>query len=189
MRFVFNTLLRVVALISCLIIIILLSWYMSPNFVDNFTLAEQKLLKHPELYGDESHWHLLLAIACILAFAILLLQCLGCLSTLTQAKGRLDTPRKVRMIRAGERGVDAFGALFSCIAFIIVVIRLGGIFRYEPVCGMFECDFRARLIVVAVLYFLNTILFGGLMLISMHQHEYFQVVEVVGERRLLDPHH
>jgi hypothetical protein len=74
---------------------------MAPNFVDNFTTAEQKLLKSAREYGQEEHWHLLLAVACILAFAILLLQCLGCLKTWKRAKGRLDTARKERLIRMG----------------------------------------------------------------------------------------
>jgi MFS family permease len=164
---------------------------MSPKFVDNFTAAEQKLLKNPQHYDDEEHWHLLLAVACILAFAILLLQCLGCLKTWKRAKGRLDTPRKERMIRIGERSLDLFGALFSFICFITVVIRLAGIFRYDPACGVYECEFRNRLIVVAALYFINTILFGGLILISMQHYEYFRVVEAVGVERvgLLEPQH
>jgi len=115
-----------------------------------------------------------------LAFAILLLQCLGCLATHKRAKGRLDTPRKARMILIGERCLNMFGSLFSFICLVIVVIRLAGIYRYDPVCGMYECEFRHRLIVVAVLYFLNTILFGGLVLIQMHQHEYFHILPIVG---------
>jgi hypothetical protein len=88
---------------SCLVIIILLSWYMAPNFVDNFTAAEQKLLKSPQEYGQEEHWHLLLAVAVVLAFFLLLLQLLGCLKTWKRAEGRLDTPRKVRMMTMGVR--------------------------------------------------------------------------------------
>jgi hypothetical protein len=75
--------------------------YMAPNFVDNFTAAEQKLLKNPQEYGDEEQWHLLLAVAVVLAFFLLLLQILGCLKTHKRAQGRLDTPRKAHMIRIG----------------------------------------------------------------------------------------
>jgi len=187
-RFVFNTLLRIVILMSCIVILILLSYYMSPNFADNFTTAEQKLLKHQGLYGQTEHWYLLEVVAVILAFAILLLQCLGCLATFKQAQGRLDTPKKARIIKMGERGLDLFGALFSFICLITAVIRLSGIFRFDPVCGIYECEFRYRLIVVAVLYFVNTILFGGLILISMHRNEYFRIVNTGEHAHLIESH-
>jgi hypothetical protein len=74
---------------------------MEPNFIDNFTAAEQKLLKNPQEYDQEEQWHLLLAVAVVLAFFLLLLQLLGCLATHKRAKGRLDTPRKAHMIRIG----------------------------------------------------------------------------------------
>jgi len=178
-RFVLNTLLRGTILISCIVIIILMGNYMASDFIDNFSTSERILIKNPDVYGSEEQWHLLLAIAVILAFFLLLLQCLGCLATLNRAKGRLDTPRKARMIRTGERVVELFGAVFSFICLMTAAIRLSDMFRYDPVCGVFECEFRNRLVTVAALYFINTILFGGLILISMHQHEYFRVVEVV----------
>jgi len=185
-NFVLNTLLRVVILISCIVIIILMSWYMSYNFADNFTVAERKQLMHPEEYNHEEQWQFLLAIACFLAFAILLLQCLGCLATIKRAKGRLDTPQKVRMMKIGVRVMNAFGALFSFICLITVTIRLAGIFRYDPTCGIYECEFRNRLIVVAALYFINTILFGALILISMHHHQHFHIVKTAEGTALME---
>jgi len=151
---------------------------MASDFIDNFNATERVLIKNPDVYGSEEQWHLLLAVAVMLSFFLLLLQCLGCLATLKRAKGRLDTPKKARMIRIGERVVEIFGAIFSFICLITVAIRLSGMYRYDPECGVFECEFRNRLVTVAALYFINTILFGGLILISMHQHEYFRVVEL-----------
>jgi len=145
---------------------------MAYNFIDNFSTSERALIKSPDTYGNEEQWHFLLAIAVILAFFLLLLQCLGCLATLKQAKGRLDTPKKAQMIRIGERVLEVFGALFSFICLILVVIRVSDMFRYDPACGIYECEFRSRLVTVAVLYFINTIMFGGLILISMQHHEH-----------------
>jgi hypothetical protein len=76
---------------------------MAPDFIDNFSASEKLLIKNADIYGDEEHWHLLLAVAVVLAFFLLLLQLLGCLATHKRAKGRLDTPRKAHMIRIGVR--------------------------------------------------------------------------------------
>jgi hypothetical protein len=80
-----------------------MGWYMAPDFIDTFSTAEKLLIKNPSIYGDEEHWHLLLAVAVVLAFFLLLLQLLGCLATHKRAKGRLDTPRKAKLIRIGVR--------------------------------------------------------------------------------------
>jgi hypothetical protein len=66
--------------------------------------------------------------------------------------------------------VEGFGALFSFICLMIAVIRLGGIYRYDPVCGIYECEFRNRLVAVAVNKISKIIKINILSGTLLHQH-------------------
>jgi hypothetical protein len=144
-----------------------MAYYMKPKFADNFTDIERNSIKNDLVYGQEEHWHLLLALACVLAFFVLLIQCLSCVGTFKQAKGKVEAPRMIEMgvcflflkyfilfsyfnKLMQERFVEIFGAILSFIGLITVAIRLSDIYRYDPVCGIYECEFRSRLITVAV---------------------------------------
>ena len=67
--------------------------------------------------------------------------------------------------------VEIFGALFSFICLIIAAIRVASILRYDPACGLYECEFRNRLVSVAVEEIFNNWLNQNILGAVLYQHD------------------